>query len=141
MTHRKRPSMPQARNQTGKGSRHAPLDQETALKRASTWVRWISAGHKIVTRDETRIHEAFGLVTDENKSDPYTVAVRQAHTIGGKELAAILALAVGKSALRDMKKDLRQKLPATLAEKGWHLSTHIRKYIRKFEGGLTPEGT
>lgn len=93
-----------------------------------------------MTRDETRIQKAFSLVADKNKADPYTVAVQQAHAHGGKEPTAILALAVGKSALRDMKKGLKQKLPAILAEKGWHLSTGIRKYVHEFEGRLTPDG-
>jgi hypothetical protein len=132
--------MPKARNEIWEGSRHAPLDRGIALKRASAWVKWIRAGHKMATRDEMRIHEAFGLVADKNKTDPYAVALRQAHALGGKELAAILSLAVGKSALRDTKKELKQKLPEILAEKGWHLSNRIRKYIRKFEGRLTPEG-
>lgn len=140
MTRRKRPSMPQSRNHTGKGSRHAPLDQETALKRASAWVEWIKAGRKIVTRDKTRIHEAFDLVADKDMTEPYPVAVRQAHALGGKELTAILALAVGKSALRDMKKGLKEKLPAILAEKGWHTSTRVRKYVRRFESRRTLEG-
>jgi hypothetical protein len=110
------------------------------LKRASVWVNWIKAGRNIATRDETRIHEAFGLVVDQNKTDPYPVAVRQAHALGGRELTAIFALAVGKSAFRDMKKELKQELPAILSEKGWHLSPCIRTFVRNFEGRPTPEG-
>ena len=135
MTRRKRPPMPQNRNKSGKGSRHVPLDHEIALERASTWVNWIMDGRKILTRDKKRIHEAFGLLADTNKAVPYTVAVRQAHSLGGKELTAILALAVGKSAFRDMKKGLKQEFPAILAEKGWHLSTNLKKYVGKFPEG------
>ena len=79
-------------------------------------------------------------MVDKNKADSYTIAVRQAHAIGGKELTAIPALAVGKSALRDTKKELTEKLPAILAGKRWHLSTRIKKYVRKFESRPTPGG-
>lgn len=79
-------------------------------------------------------------MADKNKADSYTIAVRQAHAIGGKELTAILALVVGKSALRDTKKELREKLPAILAGERWHLSTRIKKHVRKLEGRPTPKG-
>jgi hypothetical protein len=101
------------------------------LERPSIWFNWIKDGHKIAKRDETCIHEAISLVADHEKRDPYTVAVRQAHALGGKELIAILALAVGKSAKREMKKELKQNLPAVLAGKGWHLAPYITKYVPK----------
>ncbi|RAK84364.1 hypothetical protein BO79DRAFT_259329 [Aspergillus costaricaensis CBS 115574] len=119
--------MPHARNKTGKASRHAPLDQETVLESASSWVRWIETGEKIVTRDIKRIHEALHLVSDKNGADSYTAAVRQAHSLGGKELTVIFALAVGKSAFRDTKKELKRKLLTLLAE------------LREFECRLVPE--
>jgi hypothetical protein len=66
--------------------------------------------------------------------------VRQAHALGGKELIAILALAVGKSAFRDMREGLKQKLPKVLAKKGWHRSIRIRKHWRNIKDPLTPGG-
>jgi hypothetical protein len=54
--------------------------------------------------------------------------VRQAHALGGKELIAILSLAVGKSAFRDIREGLKQNLPEVLAKKGWHRSIHIRQH-------------
>lgn len=87
-----------------------------------------------------RIQEAFGLVADKNRTDPYTGAVQQAHALGSKELTAILALAVGKSALRDSRKELKQRLPALLAKKDGICPTCIRRYVRRLEGRLTSEG-
>ncbi|KAK2764423.1 hypothetical protein FQN54_009117 [Arachnomyces sp. PD_36] len=133
MTRRKRPSMPKACNQRGNLSRHAPLNQKAILERASAWVTWIRAGHDITTRDETRVHEVFGLIDDNDKTDPYTVAVRRTHALGGKELAAILALAVGKSAFRDMKKGLKDELPEILAGEKWHQSIDTKEYVRRYE--------
>ncbi|KAJ5795039.1 hypothetical protein N7457_001638 [Penicillium paradoxum] len=141
MPRHNRPSVTQARNQTnqtGKGSRYAPLDRETSLKMSAAWVEWIKGGQKIKARDEKRIHEAFGLVADKNRTDPYTNTLQQAHAIGGEELTAIIALAIGKSAHREMKKTWRKELPAILAQRKWHLSTHIRKYVHNLKGRLTP---
>ncbi|KAJ6118793.1 hypothetical protein N7471_013413 [Penicillium samsonianum] len=143
MPRHNRPSVTQARNQTnqtGKGSRYAPLDRETSLKMSAAWVEWIRAGQRIKARDEKRIHEAFGLVADKNRTDPYTDTLQQAHAIGGEELTAIIALAIGKSAHREMKKTWRKELPAILAQRKWHLSTHIRKYVHNLKGRLTPAG-
>lgn len=114
--------MLQARNQTRQRSRHAPLDHETALKRAFAWVEWIKADHKIVTRDMKRIREAFCVVSDKKRTDPYAVTVRQAHALGGKKLTAILALAAGKPFLRD--RSWRRRLGFRYLKYGarWHKS-------------------
>lgn len=167
---RTRPSVPQAHNETGQASRHAALDEEVILERASVWVKWIEGGEKVPSRAEARISEAFKLLHNRNNtpsSSPtppptslpklvpspsgslsrartfqgaWPVAVRRTHDLGGKEATVILALSVGKSAFRELKKKLKEILPTILAGQKWHLSRSINEYVRIFEARLTTEG-
>ncbi|KAL8755991.1 MAG: hypothetical protein Q9184_004639 [Pyrenodesmia sp. 2 TL-2023] len=125
--------MAQASDHNGKRSRHTPLDQNTVLKKAYAWVSWIQTGRKVSARDRTRTDEAFRLVSIHDTATSYSDAVQLAHVLGGKELTAILALSVGKSAFRDMKQKLQQDLPEILAKSGWHMSKPIQEYVRTFE--------
>lgn len=125
---------------TGASSRYAPMDEAVVLQKAATWANWVRDGNRVVTRDETRVREALRLLANEGNTEPYPVAVRKAHALGGKELTVMIALAVGKSAFRDMRQELRRRLPEVLMKQGCHRSTWIQKYVRKVERRVSPGG-
>ncbi|RMD44478.1 hypothetical protein DV735_g753, partial [Chaetothyriales sp. CBS 134920] len=150
--------MDQAHNLSGErvaDSRHLPLDRKSVLDKCLVWVTWMNSNKKLPTRDVKRIHEAFNLLANNadqksytsflrqaqafnllaNNADQksYTSFLRQAQAFGGKELVAILALAVGKAAFRDMRQHLKRTIPGIVAEQGWHQSDQVSKLVHSLE--------
>ncbi|RMZ82652.1 hypothetical protein DV738_g1632, partial [Chaetothyriales sp. CBS 135597] len=135
--------MPQVRNKSGEPAadpRHVPLDRKSVLDKCSVWVTWVNSNRKVAPRDMKRICEALDLLANTADQKSYTCFLRQAQACGGKELVAILALAVGKAAFREMRQQWKRTIPAIVAEQRWHQSDQVRQLVRSLEHPAAEKG-
>lgn len=119
-----------------KKSRHVPLDLKRALDKCHKWSSWLERKEELGQRDEKRIVEAFALLAKEEDS-AYSDFLRDAKLVGGFELVLLLAVSLGKAAFRDMKAEVKWRLPIKVAETKCHQSESLRQLVRHFvkEGG------
>ncbi|KAL2043684.1 hypothetical protein ABVK25_012535 [Lepraria finkii] len=109
------PAQPVAVNSPVK-SRHTPLDLNGALHKCYEWATKIESGSPISKRDEKRGREAFDLVAQKDKGNPYYAFLMEAEQAGGGEPDG----------------------GAKIAERGYHQSDTLRKLVREF-GAEVPE--
>lgn len=97
------PAPPVVVDPPGRKYRHTPLDLNRALHKCYEFATKIEPGPRMSKRDEKRVREAFDMVAQKKKDNPYWAFLVEAERDGGDELDLLLALALGKATYRDMK--------------------------------------
>lgn len=90
-------------------------------------------------RDEKRLHEAADLIGRKDDS-VYGRYLRQVERIGDTRLVLLVALALGKSALHNMRNEVKTQLPRELKKCGY-TSPALSGLVRQYCGPSSPSSS